>query len=60
MVPLKPQIKTRILEERPQVSPADIEEYERLLAERSASDPDAVPKVAADFTNACKMRLNQL
>ena len=43
MEPLKPETKRQILQERPQASPADIEEYERLLAERFAEDPD-LPK----------------
>lgn len=32
--PLRPDTKTSILQNRPQVGPADIEEYECLLAER--------------------------
>jgi hypothetical protein len=43
MEPLKPETKRRILQDRPQASPADIEEYERLLAERFTEDPD-LPK----------------
>jgi hypothetical protein len=60
MEPLKPQTKAQILEERPQVSPAEIEEYERLLTERFASDPDVVSRVAEDIANAREMRLRQL
>jgi hypothetical protein len=50
--PLKPETKARILRERPQASPEEIEEYERLLAERFTEDPDlpkspAVAKAAA-------------
>jgi hypothetical protein len=53
MEPLKPETKRRILQERPQASPADIEEYERLLAERFTEDPDmprapAAARAAAD------------
>ena len=40
MEPLRPEVKARILEENPHVSVAEIEEYERLLAERFATDPD--------------------
>jgi hypothetical protein len=40
MEPLKPETKQQILSDRPQASPDDIEEYERLLSERFASDPD--------------------
>jgi hypothetical protein len=43
MEPLKPETKARIMQERPQASPEDIEEYERLLAERFTEDPD-LPK----------------
>lgn len=41
MEPLKPEVKKRILADRPQAAPQDIEEYERLLAERFMSDPNA-------------------
>jgi hypothetical protein len=47
MEPLKPETKTRILQERPQASPEDIEEYERLLAERFTEDPDLPMSPAA-------------
>ena len=40
MEPLKPETKRQILAGRPQVCPADIEEYERLLAERFTEVPD--------------------
>src|SRR5438046_961981 len=39
MEPLKPDQKADILATRPEASPAEIEEYERLLAERFAVDP---------------------
>jgi hypothetical protein len=39
MEPLKPEEKQRILTERPQAAPEDIEEYERLLSERFRRDP---------------------
>lgn len=40
MEPLKPEDKVNIFELKPEADPADIEEYERLLAERFTSDPD--------------------
>jgi hypothetical protein len=39
MEPLKPEEKQRILAERPQAAPEDIDEYERLFAERFRRDP---------------------
>jgi hypothetical protein len=42
MEPLKPERIQQLLK-RPQVLPADIEEYERLLSERFTIDPD-VPR----------------
>ncbi|HEU0051525.1 MAG TPA: hypothetical protein VFQ39_00065 [Longimicrobium sp.] len=39
MEPLRPEEKARILAENPDVSPAELDEYERLLAERFARDP---------------------
>jgi hypothetical protein len=61
MGPLKPETKARILRERPQASPKDIEEYERLLAERLTEDPD-LPKSPAVAQAATKRqkRLEQL
>jgi hypothetical protein len=38
--PLKPDVKKAILDANPQAQPADIEEYEQLLAERYLLDPD--------------------
>ncbi len=40
MEPLKPDIKKTILEANPDASPEEIEEYQKLLAERFSSDPD--------------------
>ena len=61
MEPLKPETKARILQERPQASPEDIAEYERLLAERFTDDPD-LPKSPAVAQAAAKRekRLEQL
>jgi hypothetical protein len=49
MEPLKPEAKDAILRDRPQASPADIEEYEQLLAARFAEPP---PPAAALATEA--------
>ena len=57
MEPLKPQI-VRDLLARPQVDPKDIEEYERLLSERFATDPD-LPK-APHLMAAIKTREDRL
>jgi hypothetical protein len=43
MEPLKPQERARILSEQANVGAAEIDEYERLLAERFATDPDLPP-----------------
>jgi hypothetical protein len=43
MEPLKPELKERVLALRPEADPADLDEYERLLAERFAADPDQAP-----------------
>jgi hypothetical protein len=40
MEPLKPETKANILAMKPEADPADIEEYERLLAERFNEDPN--------------------
>jgi hypothetical protein len=40
MEPLKPEVRQWILDEHPQASPEDIDEYERLLAQRFTVDPD--------------------
>jgi hypothetical protein len=39
MEPLKPEFKAQILERIPNASPAEIDEYERLLSERFSRDP---------------------
>ncbi len=61
MEPLKPDTKQRILQNSPQASPADIEEYERLLAERFTVDPSLPksPTTAAAVANSEK-RLEEL
>lgn len=39
MEPLKPEVRAQILRDRPDAQPADIDEYERLLAARFTQDP---------------------
>jgi hypothetical protein len=58
MEPLKPETKKRILKERPQASTEDIEEYERLLAERFTEDPN-LPRSSA-FAQAASQREKRL
>jgi hypothetical protein len=57
MEPLKPDEKQHILATRPEAEPADIEEYERLLAERFARDPSQPPHPSLQARDA---RLRQL
>lgn len=40
MEPLKPEEKRRLLQNNPSISSEDIEEYEKLLAERFTTDPN--------------------
>ena len=61
MEPLKPETKKRILQDRPQASPEDIEEYERLFAERFTEDPDLEKSPTTAQTTAKRQkRLEQL
>jgi len=46
MEPIKPEVKERVLREQPQATPEEIEEYEKLLAQRFTSDPDFQPTPA--------------
>ncbi len=48
MEPLKPEDKIFILENNPQASPEEIEEYEQLLSVRFTEDPDVAPEPARD------------
>jgi hypothetical protein len=61
MEPLKPDVKEAILRNRPQAAPEEIEEYERLLAERFTIDPD-MPRApdAAAADQARETRLAEL
>ena len=43
MEPLKPETKQSILANRPDAVPEDIQEYERLLAQRFTVEPSRVP-----------------
>jgi hypothetical protein len=47
MEPLSPAAKRRILQTRPQASRADVEEYERPLAERFAENPECTKSATA-------------
>lgn len=49
MEPLKPEVRKWILDEHPQASPEDIDEYERLLAQRFTVDPD-LPAAPAEIS----------
>ena len=44
MEPLKPEEKDAILANNPQASPAEVEEYEQLLAARFTRDPSLAPQ----------------
>lgn len=61
MEPMKPEEKARILSESPQAEPGDLEEYERLLSQRFATDPDipAAPETAETAVSV-EARLAQL
>lgn len=61
MEPMKPEEKTRLLAENPQAEPGDIEEYERLLSMRFATDPDvpAAPSVQRE-AESIEQRLAEL
>ena len=60
MEPLKPEEKERILSERPQAAPEDIEEYERLLAERFLRDPLAPEALATPVATRERARDERL
>ena len=60
MEPLKPEVKRFILENNPQASPEDMEEYERLLSERFTRDPDVAAAPRAEAFSDREERLNQL
>jgi hypothetical protein len=60
MEPLKPEVKRFVLENNPQASPEEMEEYERLLAERFTRDPDVAASPTAEAASASEERLNHL
>lgn len=60
MEPLKPEDKTFILENNPQASPEEIEEYEQLLSVRFTEDPDLVPEPALESVRTRESRLTEL
>ena len=45
-LPVKPEVRDSLLQNNPQAAPQDIDEYERLLAERFTIDPDLSPEPA--------------
>ena len=61
MEPLKPEVRQWILDEHPQASPEDIDEYERLLSQRFTVDPDLpmAPEESAQL-NDDEQRLEEL
>lgn len=52
MEPLRPEERERILHDRPLAQPADIDEYETLLAERFTRDPSVMPAPAPQAPQA--------
>lgn len=56
MEPMKPQHKNQILTENPAADPAEVEEYERLLSERFAADPDAPAAAPTAELRAASLR----
>lgn len=44
MEPLKPRAKEELLK-KPQASPQDVEEYEKLLSARFTTDPNPDPRI---------------
>ena len=61
MEPLKPGTVRQNLQDRPHACPAELEEYERFLAERFTLDPD-LPKspAAAQADDHREKRLQEL
>ncbi len=58
MQPLKPEQKKKLTAERPQASPADVEEYEKLLSERFTVPPEEA--AAAPLHKAIPSRAQQI
>jgi hypothetical protein len=59
MEPLTPAAKRQILADNPQASTRDLQEYERLLAQRFTVDPDLVAEPSLE-TRGREERLEQL
>ena len=59
MEPLKPAAKSSILQAAPTATPADLEEYERLLSKRYTKDPSA-KNVLPAAPDPDEVRLQQL
>ena len=59
MEPLKPAAKNAILQAAPTATPADLEEYERLLSKRYTKDPSTKNALAA-APDPDEVRLQQL
>jgi hypothetical protein len=59
MEPLTPSTKRQILDNNPQASTRDLQEYERLLAQRFTVDPDLETEPSLDARSR-EERLEQL
>ena len=60
MEPLKPEEKDLILENNPQASPEEVEEYEQLLSLRFTEDPDFGAAAAPQSEANVESRLREL
>jgi hypothetical protein len=61
MEPLKPEDREFILENNPQASPEELEEYEQLLSMRFTQDPDLPAEPTLEVTaNVRESRLTEL
>ncbi len=60
MQPLKPSQKKAILATAPQAQPEDVEDYERLLAQRFMTDPSLQKAPVQPRAKALSDRLSEL
>ena len=60
MEPMKPETKRSILQNNPQASPQEVDEYEKLLSERFSRDPDVAAAPDAAARSLGEDRLSQL
>ena len=61
MEPLKPKEKLEIMQRGESTDAAEVEEYEKLLSQRFATDPDApVPESAQQGAQDDRSRLREL